>query len=134
MVTMEAAVKRLHIADYLIFAATIIISLGIGLYHALSKGGQRTTGEYFMGGRGLQTLPVALSILVSFISAIMVLGTPAEMYTQGTQMALKTIGYCLGLGLSSMLMVPLFYGLKITSSFEVSFFCLFKIWVFNGRW
>ena len=68
----------------------------------------------------LGTLPVACSILVSFISAILVLGTPAEMYTRGTQLFMRTIGYCLALFLSSLIFVPLFFPLKITSSFEVS--------------
>ena len=113
------AEKGFHIVDYLIFSSVLVVSLGIGLYHAFTGGKQRTTKEYLMGNRQLKTLPVALSILVSFVSAILVLGTPAEMYTRGTQLTMRVIGYCLACVLSSILFVPLFFGLKVTSSFEV---------------
>ena len=117
---MPPAQKGFHAVDYVIFGGTLLVSVGIGLYHAFTGGRQRTTNEYFMANRSLQTLPVALSILVSFVSAILVLGTPAEMYTRGTELTVRTLGYCLAVALSSVLFVPLFYPLKITSSFEVS--------------
>ncbi len=37
-----------HIADYVIFVGILLISTGIGLYHAFTGGKQRTTKEYFM--------------------------------------------------------------------------------------
>ena len=42
-----------------------------------------------MAGRNLKILPVALSILVSFVSAVGILGNPAEMYAYGTQYSLS---------------------------------------------
>ena len=114
------AEKGFHLVDYLIFAFVLIISLGIGLYHAFTGGRQRTTNEFFMGGRHLKAVPVALSILVSFVSAVTVLGTPAEMYTRGTQLSMRVLGYCCACVLSSLLFVPLFFHLRVTSSFEVS--------------
>ena len=105
--------------DYAIFALFLVISLGIGMYHACTGGRQRTTKEFLMGNRQMKTLPVALSILVSFVSGILVLGTPAEMYTRGTQLFMRTFGYCVACVLSSVLLVPLFFNLKVTSSFEV---------------
>ena len=83
-----------------------------------------------MANRKLGTLPVAASILVSFISAITVLGTPAEMYTRGTQMFIRTIGYCLSLLISSLVFVPLFFPLKITSSFEVTTILLLNLFIY----
>ena len=37
--------------DYVIFIATLVVSLGIGLYFSFSGGKQRTTKEYLMGNR-----------------------------------------------------------------------------------
>ena len=37
--------------DYLIFIATLVVSLGIGLYFSFAGGKQRTTKEYLMGNR-----------------------------------------------------------------------------------
>ncbi|ELU11743.1 hypothetical protein CAPTEDRAFT_112700 [Capitella teleta] len=115
----EEAEKRLQIADYVVFALTLAISLGIGLYHAFTGDRQRTTKDFLMGNRQLRTLPVALSMLVSFISAVLVLGTPAEMYTRGTLLFMRSIGYGFACLISSCLFVELFHRLNITSSFEV---------------
>ena len=68
----------------------------------------------------MQVFPVAISILVSFASAIMILGTPAEMYTAGTLYFLYMFGLLIALVLSAQMFVPLLYPLKLTSSFEVS--------------
>ena len=75
----------LHWADWLIFVTFLLVSLGIGVYHAVTGGKQRTTQEFIMANRKLNVLPTMLSLLVSYQSAIMVLGLTAEMYTRGIQ-------------------------------------------------
>ena len=74
----------LHWADYLIFALFLAVSISIGIYFAISGGHQRTTQEFLMGNRKLRVLPTMLSLLVSYQSAIAILGFPAEMYTKGS--------------------------------------------------
>ena len=60
--------------------------------------------------------------MASYVSAILVLGYPAEMYAFGGQMWLHAIGTALGAALACVLYVPVFYPLKITSINEVSCF------------
>jgi Na+/proline symporter len=57
----------------------------IGCYFGLCTGRQKNAQDYLMGGRNMNMLPVALSLVASFISAITVQGEPAEIYTHGTQ-------------------------------------------------
>ena len=114
------AKKGFHVADIAVFLTSLTVSIGIGFYHAFTGGKQRTTKEYLMADHRLQTLPAAMSLLVSFISSILILGAPAEMYTRGTQLMLKTVGFTLACIVSSLLFVPLFYSLQVNSSFEVS--------------
>ncbi|XP_059145999.1 sodium-dependent multivitamin transporter-like [Physella acuta] len=104
--------------DYVVFAAMLIISMAIGVWFALRGGKQKTQGEYLMANRSLSILPVAISILVSYMSAILILGFPAEMYTQGTEFYLTTFGVMLGVVLAALVFVPLMYPLKLTSAFE----------------
>ncbi|XP_059145998.1 sodium-coupled monocarboxylate transporter 1-like isoform X2 [Physella acuta] len=104
--------------DYVVFAAMLIISMAIGVWFALRGGKQRTQGEYLMGNRKMAIVPVAISMLVSFFSAILVLGTPAEMYTQGTEYYLTTLGMMFGVVLAALTFVPLLFPLKLTSAFE----------------
>ncbi|XP_053403750.1 sodium-dependent multivitamin transporter-like isoform X2 [Mercenaria mercenaria] len=87
-----------HIADYCIFAITIVVSLGIGIYYALSGGKQRTTSEYFVGNRKMAILPVAISLMVSFESSIMMLGVPAEyLELRFDSHAVRILGTVLGM-------------------------------------
>uniref|UniRef100_A0A0B7BIN6 Sodium-coupled monocarboxylate transporter 1 n=1 Tax=Arion vulgaris TaxID=1028688 RepID=A0A0B7BIN6_9EUPU len=104
--------------DYVVFVAMLLISSGIGIFFAFKGGKQKTQGEYLMANRNMPILPVAISILVSFMSAILILGTPAEMYTQGTEFYISMIGMFFGVVLAALLFVPLLFPLKITSVFE----------------
>ncbi|KAK7477611.1 hypothetical protein BaRGS_00031159 [Batillaria attramentaria] len=107
-----------HIADYAVFGLTILISIGIGIYYALSGGRQRTTSEYLVGGRAMKFLPVAISLMVSFESSIMMLGMPAEAYVYGIQLWWSCMGYMVSQFLSVIIMVPLLHPLRITSAYE----------------
>ena len=60
--------------------------------------------------------------MASYVSAILVLGFPAEMYAFGGQMWLNAAGTALGAILACVLYVPVFYPLKLTSINEASFF------------
>lgn len=115
-------VRQFETWDWVLFAAMLAVSAGIGVFYALKDMfGKKanSTGEFLMGGRNMQLLPVAVSILVSFMSAILILGTPAEMYTAGTLYFMYLLGMILAIILSSALFVPLLYPLTLTSSFEV---------------
>lgn len=119
-----------HIADYALFGATIAISLFIGVYYALSGGRQRTTSEYLVGGRKMQYLPVAISLLVSFESSIMMLGEPAEMYLYGVQVWMGNWGTFLAQLISTVVIVPLLHPLHMTSAFEVNVILFVLLLVF----
>ena len=56
---------------------------------------------------------------MSFLSAIIVLGHPAEMYVHGTQLAMRMLGYIIGIILSTFTFVPLLYPLKFNTVYEV---------------
>lgn len=120
---MTLANNNFAVADWIIFAGSLFLSGCIGIYHAISGGKQRTTKDFLMGNRKLKTLPVAVSILVSFLSAILILGAPAEMYTKGTQYYMNVFGQMAAVVLGTILFVPLFYPLKLTSMFEVCICC-----------
>lgn len=115
--------RQFVVWDWVVFAAVLVISAVIGIYYAYKSrvdASRNTTVEYLMGGRKLKLIPVSISILVSFMSAITILGAPAEMYTAGTMYFLYLFGLILACILAALLFVPLLYPLKLTSSFEVS--------------
>ena len=48
-----------HWLDYVLFVATLAISAAIGIWAAVSGGGQKTTAQYLMGNRNLAFFPVS---------------------------------------------------------------------------
>ncbi|XP_015276773.1 PREDICTED: sodium-coupled monocarboxylate transporter 1-like [Gekko japonicus] len=104
--------------DYVVFAAMLLISAGIGLYYAFAGGVQKSSREFLMGGRRMSALPVALSLTASFMSAVTVLGTPAEVYRFGARFSVFAITYALVVVISAEVFLPVFYRLGITSTYE----------------
>ncbi|XP_072002465.1 sodium-coupled monocarboxylate transporter 1 isoform X1 [Engystomops pustulosus] len=104
--------------DYLVFAFMLLISAVIGIYYAFAGGGQKTSKDFLMGGRSMTAVPVALSLTASFMSAVTVLGTPAEVYRFGAMFSIFAITYTFVVVISSEVYLPVFYRLGITSTYE----------------
>ncbi|XP_060082920.1 sodium-coupled monocarboxylate transporter 1-like [Ylistrum balloti] len=113
-----ASKDEFDVWDWLAFAAMLGISAGIGVFYAIKGRREASTNEFLMGGRNMLLFPIAISILVSFMSAILILGTPAEMYMEGTEYFLYVFGMILAVILAALIFVPLLYPLELTSSFE----------------
>ncbi|KAM6369199.1 sodium/iodide cotransporter [Pluvialis apricaria] len=104
--------------DYGVFGLMLLISTGIGLFHGLAKGGQKTSEDFFTGGRRMSALPVGLSLSASFMSAVQVLGVPAEAYRYGAKFLWMCMGQLLNTLLTAQLFLPVFYRLGLTSTYE----------------
>ncbi|RMB94054.1 hypothetical protein DUI87_29507 [Hirundo rustica rustica] len=104
--------------DYSIFALLLVLSSAIGLFYALSGDRQRTVQEFLLANRNMGCLPVALSLLASFQSAVAILGVPAEIFRYGTEYWFLGCSYFLGLLIPAHVFIPVFYRLRITSTYE----------------
>jgi len=111
--------NRFVIWDYVVFAIILAIASVIGLYYGCTGNKQSSTTEFLMAGRSMSLFPVALSLLASFMSAILLLGTPAEMVIYGTQYWIICISFFLVIPLAAYIFIPIFYRLQVTSVFEV---------------
>ena len=109
----------LSVWDYVLFGAMLVISAAIGIYSALSGGRQQTTDEYLLGNRKMHLIPVALSMMVSYVSAISVLGIPAEIYMFNTMYWWNIVGNTVGAALGMLMFTPIFFELQLTSVYEV---------------
>ncbi len=94
---------ELHIADYIIFVLALLLSAGVGIYYAIKpkimrnsahNTGISETNEFLMGGRKMPIIPVALSVLVTFLSGIALLGIPAEIYYHGKKKIYDFVRKC----------------------------------------
>ncbi|XP_021106804.1 sodium/iodide cotransporter isoform X8 [Heterocephalus glaber] len=104
--------------DYGVFALMLLVSTGIGLWVALARGGQRSPDDFFTGGRRLGALPVGLSLAASFMSAVQVLGVPAEAARYGLKFLWMCLGQVLCSAFTAALFLPVFYRLGLTSTYQ----------------
>ncbi|XP_025845435.1 sodium/iodide cotransporter isoform X1 [Vulpes vulpes] len=119
MAAVEAGARATFGAwDYGVFALMLLVSTGIGLWVGLARGGQRSAEDFFTGGRRLAALPVGLSLAASFMSAVQVLGVPAEAYRYGIKFLWMCLGQLLNSLLTAVFFLPVFYRLGLTSTYQ----------------
>jgi len=74
-----------------------------------------------MANRRLRVLPTTISLLVSFQSAVMMLGLTVEMYQYGVQYLIwATVGFSVTMLVSERLIIPWIYPLQLISVNNVS--------------
>ncbi|XP_076443194.1 sodium-coupled monocarboxylate transporter 1-like [Babylonia areolata] len=104
--------------DYFIFSAILGISASISVYYTWKVREDQTLKQYLLEGGCMQILPVMLSMLATFQSAITLLGTPVEIYRYSTIYFYIGIGYVLVMGAAAHIYIPIIYRLHITSAYE----------------
>ncbi|XP_072031595.1 sodium-dependent multivitamin transporter-like [Amphiura filiformis] len=105
-------------ADYAVFSVFLGVAAITGIYHGLAKGGQRTISRYLLADRGVFTLPVAMTLLVSFVSPVLLLGVPAEVYVHGGVIINSIFGNFILYPIMAFIFVPVYYDCKLTSAYE----------------
>ncbi|CAI9723615.1 sodium-coupled monocarboxylate transporter 1-like [Octopus vulgaris] len=111
-------ISTFGVLDYVIFSLTLMVSVAIGIFYAIKDRHQTSTKTYLLAGGNMSVLPVALSLVASFMSAITLLGTPAEIYNFNTMFMDMTLAYIVAMFLAAYVYVPIFYRLHITSVYE----------------
>ncbi|CAL4063754.1 unnamed protein product, partial [Meganyctiphanes norvegica] len=105
------------ITDWVLFTLSLMVSLGIGIYHGY-RGRKATTTEYLLADRKLQPVPLAMSLMIGTVSAITIFANAGEMYAYGTQMWVLDLGMALGMVIVGKVFIPVFYPLKMVSLYE----------------
>lgn len=132
----------LDIYDYIILSILLLISASIGVYYRFSGGRQRTTKvnfnyfcklhqllsifvsqEYLLADRNMSFIPVAFSLMASFMSSITLLGVSSENYLYGTQFVVINLAYIIGTPLAAYFYLPVFYKLQNASVYKVLKIC-----------
>jgi len=106
------------ILDYAVFAGMLGISACIGIYYRFTGGKQKTTNEYLLADRNMGIIPVAFSLMASFMSAVTLLGVASENYMFGTQFIIINIAYIFGTPFAAFFFLPVFFRMQATSAYE----------------
>ncbi|MCA9116309.1 MAG: sodium/solute symporter [Planctomycetaceae bacterium] len=102
-------------ADHLVIGLYLACMLGMGIYIALK---QRSTEDFFVGGRNLPAWAVGISLLASLLSTITYLGMPGEMFRTGLGFLTRQLGIPFVLVVVWFLWLPFFMKLNLTSAYE----------------
>ena len=112
------AAASLAPADWAVIAfyLTGIITLGLWLGR-----GQKTTRDYFLGGRDLPWWGVAFSIIATETSALTFIGVPAMLFAEGGNLGFIQVvfGYAIGRILLAVVMVPIYFKNEIYSPYAL---------------
>ncbi|XP_076863668.1 sodium-coupled monocarboxylate transporter 2 isoform X2 [Brachyhypopomus gauderio] len=112
------AVGTFQVWDYVVFACLFVVSSGIGVFFAIKERKKASSREFLVGGRQMSCGPVALSLTASFMSAVTVIGAPADVYRFGASYVIFGFAYTLMVIITAELFLPVFYRSGITSTYE----------------
>ncbi|XP_037295369.1 sodium-coupled monocarboxylate transporter 1-like [Manduca sexta] len=115
---MSSPNELFHWEDYSVLSAMLLTSCAIGVFYGYFGEKQTTGDDFLLGGSSMGTLPTALSLAASFITAIELLGNPAEMYMAGAQFWMICIAFVCVVPIASNLYLPVFMRLRLTSCYE----------------
>ncbi len=100
--------------DYVILVGYI---LGVAALGILAGGRQRSTADYFLGGRNLPWWAVCFSIVATETSTLTVIGIPAVAYVGSLTFFQLTFGYLLGRVLVSMFFLPRYFAGELSTAY-----------------
>ena len=112
-------IRTFGTVDYVLFVLTLLVSAAIGVFYAIRDRHRNTPAEFLLGGQKMRVVPVAMSLMVTFVSSLTLLGYPVEMYIYNTMFWWLAASFLLSVGCASWVFIPFFYNLGVTSTFEV---------------
>jgi sodium-coupled monocarboxylate transporter 8/12 len=101
--------------DYTVFGVYLAASVGVGL---LSARGSKSLGDYFLAGRGMNSVLVAMSILAALFSGISYLAGPADVYKNGFAFAYIVLAFFIATPFTTLWMLPKFYQSRFYTAYQ----------------
>ena len=105
----------LTLLDVSVIVVYLIVMLYMGLRIARK---QRSTEDFFVGGRDLPAWAVGISLFASVMSTILYLGQPGEMFRTGLTFLTRQLPLPLILIVVCFVWIPFFMRLRLTSAYE----------------
>ncbi|RWS11390.1 sodium-coupled monocarboxylate transporter 1-like protein 1 [Dinothrombium tinctorium] len=102
------------VIDCLVLIVMLAISIAISIYYGCT-GRQVTNEDFLMGGRKMGVIPVAISLVASFVSPSTIMGLPSEVYFRGSMLIATVIGTISSAIITAELFLPLYHRAKLTS-------------------
>ena len=101
--------------NYAVLGGYLLAMLGIGLLFARR---QKTTEDYFLGGRRMPWLVVGMSMYASLTSAVTFMALPGTAYRENVAFIVVSFASVLAAPVLVTLFYPFYHRLRVTTSYE----------------
>ncbi|CAD5222565.1 unnamed protein product [Bursaphelenchus xylophilus] len=106
----------MDLIDSLIFVFIMLAISVMGIYFSRRK--QTRSSQDALIGSNVSVLSIALSVCSSFLSAVSLLGFPAEVYFRGSTPLWFNVVYIIAFPIVAYVFLPVFYHLRLSSIYE----------------
>lgn len=101
--------------DYGVIVVYFAAMLGLGFYFS---GQQKSTEDYFLGGRAFSWFPIGMSLMATLISAMSYTGLPGQAFDSGLVVLMHPVSVWIALPIIVGVVVPIYRGLALDSVYE----------------
>ncbi|HEY1082391.1 MAG TPA: sodium/solute symporter [Prosthecobacter sp.] len=101
--------------DYTLFLIYLIASVLVGLLFVKE---QRTMKDFFLAGRSMGSVVVAISVMAAMFSGISYLGGPAEVYKNGLGFGWVLFSFFIATPVTTIFILPFFYKARFITAYQ----------------
>jgi sodium-coupled monocarboxylate transporter 8/12 len=107
--------EHFSLLDYAVFALYLLATVSIG---TLFIKGQRNLNEYFLAGRTMGSVIVAMTVLASLFSGISFLAAPSEGYANGPLFFFVNVAFFIATPITAVLFLPVYYNSRFFTAYQ----------------
>lgn len=101
--------------DYTIFITYLAFLVGVGVFFVKE---QKNVKDYFLAGRSMGYIMIAVSVLAALFSGISYLGAPGEVYRYGLWFMLFFLSFFIATPMTNLLFMPYFYNTRFYTAYQ----------------
>lgn len=101
--------------DYSLFIIYLAASVTVGLLFVKE---QKTMKDFFLAGRSMGSVVVAISVMAAMFSGISYLGGPAEVYKNGLAFGWVLFSFFIATPITTIFILPFFYRARFITAYQ----------------
>jgi len=106
------------IVNYTIFGISLGIAVLVGVYQSYKDKNNHSLSNFFYADKLLSPIPIGISMAVTFVSSLTVLGFPPLAYDNGTVILWMSFAGMVQLVLTYLYFIPFLHTVKLASAYE----------------
>jgi len=106
------------VVNYMVFGVSIGIAVLVGIYQSYKDQKNQSLSNYFYADKLLSPIPIGISMAVTFVSSITVLGSPVLSYFNGTVILWMSFAALVQFIPTYLYFIPFLHRVKLASAYE----------------